>query len=496
MADCLRQRMFIVFLCLLSAAFSFEIGFNTVQSCKESNKYFQVSNLQCVDCNQATSPPTVDSSVISADGFSCTCKPGFYITEYFGGPTVTCSSCDRNKATSKDGWFCLSCQNGAKAVNGICDACPENRIAVERELNGGQRDPRTCLKCETGTALYQREGFCQKCPSCGISFNDPVKPKMFEITYDNGVELESAFFAQNFVIAKKLCRDKLNYTACQLLGNLCVMLDYKNEVDNACREYLDLVNSPPGGQKKVQSKEGVENANWPEYMPWLYYINSQQDADVELNSEDILIKFRTGQSLPFVLAVYTTNGTFLGLKTDVSELQLCQDRPSRVAAADKFATLYENKCDLSLADLWQQKKMLFYDLYFKVTSDTLYAAPLVLENFKERGSSVNKGDSFKSWKLLRRFFLVDNVSGRPKMANKNAKVTANEKQVIRIAEKVEIEFRLRNSKGQIFPPYIRIRYKTMTVNEDILKRKPVVSVSFRVNYQMDTSSISRDVKVM
>ena len=82
------------------------------------------------------------------------------------------------------------------------------------------------------------------------------------------------------------------------------------------------------------------------------------------------------------------------------------------------------------------------------------------------------------------------------MANKNAKVTANEKQVIRIAEKVEIEFRLRNSKGQIFPPYIRIRYKTMTVNEDILKRKPVVSVSFRVNYQMDTSSISRDVKVM
>ena len=274
------------------------------------------------------------------------------------------------------------------------------------------------------------------------------------------------------------------------------MLDYKNEVDNACREYLDLVNSPPGGQKKVQSKEGVENANWPEYMPWLYYINSQQDAEVELNSEDILIKFRTGQSLPFVLAVYTTNGTFLGLKTDVSELQLCQDRPSRVAAADKFATLYENKCDLSLADLWQQKKMLFYDLYFKVTSDTLYAAPLVLENFKERGSSVNKGDSFKSWKLLRRFFLVDNVSGRPKMANKNAKVTANEEQVIRIAEKVEIEFRLRNSKGQIFPPYIRIRYKTMTVNEDILKRKPVVSVSFRVNYQMDTSSISRDVKVM
>lgn len=82
------------------------------------------------------------------------------------------------------------------------------------------------------------------------------------------------------------------------------------------------------------------------------------------------------------------------------------------------------------------------------------------------------------------------------MANKNAKVTANEEQVIRIAEKVEIEFRLRNSKGQIFPPYIRIRYKTMTVNEDILKRKPVVSVSFRVNYQMDTSSISRDVKVM
>lgn len=472
---------------LLRPAFSFEIEFSTVQSCKDSDKYFQVSNLQCVACD--------GDKEVSSDGLSCTCKLGYFITEYFGGPTITCSLCGSNKVTSSDKWFCVSCQSGI-AVGGRCDPCPKNQVAVDRDLNGTIRSARLCLECVRGTSLQPTGGQCKRCPSCELSFSSVPTSRMFEITYDNGVELESAFFFQNFVIAKNLCKDKQNYTACQLLGNLCVMLDYKVETGNACGEYLDLVDNPPGGQKKVQSKEGVENANWLVHMPWLYYLNNQNDANVELNSEDIATEFKKGQSLGFVLAIYAANGTFLDLKMDIDELQMCQDRPSRLAAADTFATIYENSCHLPLNDLWQQENMKFYDLYFKSSSDTLYAVPLVVENFEERGSFVNEGDSFKSWKLHRRFFLVDNVSGKRKPTATGTTVSTTEDQVIRIAEKMEIILRLRNDKGQIFPPFVRIKYKTLTVNDDILKRNPDVSVSFKVDYQMDISSINSNIKVI
>ncbi|XP_028416781.1 LOW QUALITY PROTEIN: meckelin-like [Dendronephthya gigantea] len=157
-------------------------------------------------------------------------------------------------------------------------------------------------------------------------------------------------------------------------------------------------------------------------------------------------------------------------------------------AANKFATLYENSCDLNVSDLWQRQEMFFYDLYFKSSSTGLYAIPMVLENYKN-----NDEDSFKSWNLLRRFFLVDNLSGRPAVSG-DPKTDASADKVIRVAEMLQLHIRLRNGQGQIYPPYIKVRYKTIKLNDDILKRDPTVRVSFSVNYEMDTSSISQDVK--
>ena len=465
----------------------FEIDFKTIDSCKDEKKLFQISNLQCGECEDT-------SAIVSTDGFSCTCKIGFEISDYFGGTEISCTACPPGKVSSEDRRFCLSCQSGSSIVNGRCKDCSVNTIAVERNLNGAPNTTRQCLSCASGYALYPNsdQTFCKFCPSCSIPVNQPdAKLKVFQITY-NDVELESDFLFKNFATAKTLCNQRQNFTACQLLGNMCVMLDYKRSSGNPCDEYLNMVSSPPGGQTKVQSKGGEENANWPQYMPWLYYLNSQQDAEVELNEEDITIKFETEQSLPFVLAVYAANGSFVGLKTDIfSELQMCKDRISKLNAANKFATLYENSCDLKVSELWQQQEMYFYDLYFQSTSTSLYAIPLVLENYEN-----NNADSFKSWKLLRRFFLVDNLSGRPKTSSSDPKAAASADKVIRVAEMLQLNIRLRDGQGQIYPPYIKVRYTTIKINDDILKREPTVRVSFQVHYQMDTSSASRDVKVV
>jgi meckelin len=487
-----RYFALLLFLCtklfFLYPVTLFEIDFNTNDSCKDDKKFFQISNLQCGQCDPAK------NIIVSDDGFSCTCKAGYKISQYFGGPSVDCIACPSGEVPSEDKWFCLACQTTVNS-NGRCDECGENTKAVERELNGTPKSRRECLSCAAtpasatvsspNYAIYpdSAQGFCKVCPSCGVSIPTLT---ITEITYDNDVKVESDFLVKNFATATTLCLQKQNFTACQLLGNMCVMLDYKQEDDNPCKEYLNMVNNPPLGQGKVQGKQGEENANWPEYMPWLYYRNSHQDAEVELNEEDITIEFETGQSLPFILAAYSANGMFVGYKTDIfGELQMCKDRTTKLDAANKFATLYENSCDLNVSKLWQQQEMYFYDLYFRSSTTNLYAIPLVLENYEN-----NNADSFKSWKLLRRFFLVDNLSGRPKNSDPNAD------NVIRVAEMIQLNIRLRNGQGQIYPPYIKVRYTTIKLNEDILKRDPTVHVTFQVLYKMDTSSISQDVKVI
>ena len=477
--------LYIVFVSL-SPVTLFEIDLKTIKDCKDENKFFQISNLQCGNCENNL------GKVVSVDGLSCTCKVGYHISEYFGGPTVKCDPCGSNQATSEDKRFCLSCQNGKASINGRCEDCPANTKAIERDLYGAKKTTRLCRPCARNTALYPEtnQPFCKVCPSCNLAVTQITNTKAYDISYDNGINIESEFLMKHFPMAKTYCEDKQNFTACQLLGNMCVMLDYKLANDNPCQEYSDLVDNPPGGQTKVESKGGEENANWPIYMPWLYYKKSQQDPEVELDKEDILIKFNTEQALPFVLAVYAANGTFVGLKDNIDDLQMCNDRASKLTAANKFATLYENSCDLKVSELWEQYKMFFYDLYFTSTDSSRYAVPLVLENYEN-----NKADSIKSWKLLRRFFLVDNLSGRPEPSS-DPKATASADKVIRVAEMVRLSIRLRNSEGKIYPPYIKVRYKSIKLNDDILKREPTVQVSFQVHYEMDTSSISQDVKVI
>ena len=455
----------------------FEIDFKTIEGCKDEKKFFQISNLQCGDCEEAS------GKTVSADGLSCTCKTDYFISQYFGGPEISCTRCSPGQVSSEDKWFCISCPAG-----GTCD-CPVNTKTVERELDGTQKTTRECLTCASTSsrkfALYPSsdQAFCKYCPSCTVPIPSLPDTKVLEITYDNEVKLESDFLVRNFATAKTLCEVKKNLTACQLLGNMCVMLDYKLDGDNPCQGYQDVLKN---NGEKVRSKDGVQNVNWAIFMPWLYYTNNQ--PEVELNKEDITRKFETEQAVPFVLAVYAANGSFVGLKTNIfSELQMCTDRASKLNAANKFATLYENSCDLNVGKLWEQQEMYFYDLYFQSSSTTLYATPLVLENYKD-----NNAESFKSWELLRRFFLVDNLSGRPKTSGSDPKASADK--VIRVAELIQLNIRLRNGQGQIYPPYIKVRYTSIKLNDDILKRDPTVRVSFQVHYEMDTSSISQNVK--
>ena len=494
-----------------------KISYSDPSKCKE-NQYFQFSSLQCKDCETNLNR--------SRDGLSCVCNNGYRFIRNDGGPNVECTACNPLEVASLDGWSCIKCRQDSDYdyATRTCKTCDSGSQAFDRQQNGAFFSDKR-LRCKTCTNDTQPNALQGKCGRCdqnvirvtdslpaAISCKCPVAdtrapgststinvvstggmcfstatttlisdtfPSMFTVSFPQK-SVESVFFKQNLRAAQAVCKNNKNFTACQLLGNLCVLYMYNEDNyqntrisdTDACKEFL-LISQDSSVRNFVSRL-----ADWPAFMPWLYY---KADTAIEaLDKSDITTVYNKGQSFRFALAVHTANGTFLGIRNDTLNLQLCADKPSKMNAAYSFSTSYSISCSISVSNLLNSKT-LFYDLYFFTSETELYAVPLLVENYKSGSTYVNQGNDRSKWKLTRRFFLVDNLSGRTQLDRAPS--------LLRYAEKIELKFRLRNTNGQIYPPYMKIKYGSVEAS------KSSVKVSFDVTYEMDTATITKNVEV-
>ena len=498
----MARKLLILFVLLLwsfpSLSIDFSIPYMTPQVC-EPNQYFQFSSLRCMDCETPGQKPAEDL-------LSCICETGYKTTSYNGGPEVNCDKCDStglsNSTSSFDGSFCINCPQNV----GNCQSCPANFFASDRSQDGRRLTTRRCISCvgDTIATVAIEKPTCQRCHSSFFIFNDtfcsdcnsvdgyttsggicfldtilqPLSGVNDKVKYSDK-EILSSFFQQHLKAAQILCRDNSNFTACQLLGNLCVMLEYTESGDDACKLFTDLVDS--------KSADGVvndDNRDWPVVMPWLFYQNSVADAPEALDKKDITKQFQSSEEMSFILAVFALNGSFIGFEEGLDVLQLCKDRPSKMAAALKFATTYKSTCSVAVKDLINQPAFL-YDMYL-VLDQILYPVPLLVENYLSGNEKVNEGTDRTKWKLTRRFFIVDNLIGRSD--NQALKW-------IRYPEKVELSIRVRSTDGEIYPPLLRVRYKALDVQDEEIKNGNQ-DVSFAVTYEMDISKVEKDTEVL
>ena len=300
--------------------------------------------------------------------------------------------------------------------------------------------------------------------------------------------VNSFFFSDNLIAAQSVCKQNSNLTACQLLGNLCVLLDYNRELadgrgstTDACKEYIKIMDE----KTKQETVHKIED--WAPTLPWLYYKISVKDALEVLQSRDLTAKYVANQELTYVLAMYTLNGSFVGLKNGTDMIQPCKDRPSKLAAASRFATNYQSSCLVTVQDLMSMP-MYFFDMYLITENGELYPIPVLDENFVDGEASVNAESDKSKWMLTRRFLLVDNLVGKNR---ENQPL-----QQLRYAEDIELVISLRSSDGEIFPPLLRIKYGFVDVTDkDVDYSKVTKTVSFSVSYEMDTDKIREDTLV-
>lgn len=438
---------------------------------------------------------------------------GYKMVENKGGLSIDCEKCNNvgsvNLTSSLDGSFCVNCPNGVgfNIKTGTCNSCPADSVATDRSRNGTRFSTRECVACVGDTTPDGEEmQACRRCHSSflldndtcsdctakgsgylisgGVCFDETALIKeansMNKVKYGDK-SFDSAFFRSNLRASQALCKADSNFTACQLLGNLCVLLDYVGGGNDACKLYTDLVNSksPIGVVNEV-------NRDWPVVMPWLFYELSASDAPEVLDKKEITKKFERSEAVNFILAVYTLNGSFIGYENGLDTLQMCKDRPSKMAAASKFATTYRSSCSIAVEDL-KKTPMFLYDM-FLVLDKKLYPVPVLMENYVDGGDNVNEGSDRDLWKLTRRFYVVDNLIGISPDGNQKL-------QYIRYSSKIELNIRLRSSNGEIYPPMLRIKYKTLDLNDED-ESKGDKELSFAVTYEMDTSKIKKDTEVL
>ncbi|KAK3540968.1 hypothetical protein QTP86_007693 [Hemibagrus guttatus] len=445
----------------------FSISFSQPSDCAVQN-YFDISSLTCVKCGP--------NQVRSKSGVSCECQTGFKVLNSNGG-YITCQKCpDTKPGVTQDGYECIKCPGGL-GEDGKCQ-CPEDSVLVERNVNGiplqealcelcngtepafsfpdtkGDR----CVRCQESFINTSQSCKCGSKPTGGMCFPPNSLPTSVVATINFaqlGLAVTSAWFSDFLYSSAAACLLFTNRTACQALGNMCVMNMHSSSTisNDACGLYNTIYRAT------AAQGNNQDNPYWRINLPWLYY----------------------GEQPGLALRVLQTDPLPVGFSFKGTN-KLCPDTPTRQQAAYTFGTAYKQSCVLSVSDLLAAySEPLFYDV-FMVQQNTagderLLAVPILNLNLQLNGQFVNQASDMNSWYLTRRLMMMDTLSGREKSLTTIPRV-------IRVASNLKIRFQLvpNTQKGQVYTPLMTVSYSDILITDP---DKQTVAVSFSLEYEMD-----------
>ena len=128
------------------------------------------------------------------------------------------------------------------------------------------------------------------------------------------------------------------------------------------------------------------------------------------------------------------------------QLNLCPLNYDDVLNMMKFGAVTESYCEFDLSQLFDQANLpneanYFFDLFIMDRNKNLIDVPVLIRNLRnKKGELINTGTTISdSWRLVRRFFVYDTVSGisLPDGYKKNADPT-----IVRWASDIKMKITL------------------------------------------------------
>lgn len=308
---------------------------------------------------------------------------------------------------------------------GQCDLCaPKQRKSP---------DGLGCV-CVPGLNGTNEQPLPINCPACS---NLPATT-LWETTY-----LDTSFLA---------CNNTCNETACQVLTNMVIL------------EAFSLQNRAYDLYMKTKAQD----------LPKLWYGRTGMAFPQ--------VSFGKSSKVYFKVIKYNARGDFLGWE-DVKggTLQLCLDSESVLDAAFVFGTSYSQSCALEVSDLLHRiPEPIFYEMFLAFVDEKGNARlwPVPIEN----PAIQTSGQASLNSRALRRFFLVDGLSGRQSnLSNPPAYVT--------VAAKLLISINLPTNSPGDNPPF------QMTVKYAKQDSVGIVQVSFSVSYIQDSETAQQTTNI-
>ena len=183
-----------------------------------------------------------------------------------------------------------------------------------------------------------------------------------------------------------------------------------------------------------------------------------------------------------------------------NQLQVCETTTDEIDRLSKFGTTIENACTIDLSRLTSENKEdhpsnvnMFYELYLEDFNGDLIDVPVLVKNFYDsNGDTPNTGDesSDTNWRLVRRFFLYDAISG---VEGEDAYAKGGISTVVRYPKSITLRIKLDPvNEEMIYTPLLVIEYRERS--KTIIENYALSDVSFTTEYAMDTTSFWKTTK--
>lgn len=252
---------------------------------------------------------------------------------------------------------------------------------------------------------------------------------------------------------------------CQLLANLCTLAHF-DPTSAPCIEY-DAIMELRG----VNVNFDVET--WGKGMAWLKYITPVGQAVCKDTSIKDTMTLNE-KHMKFVIAKYTFNGTFLGYHNLSTDLTYCRTTApnSHRGGGEASRTSWQifgasevikSTCDL---ELLLDEEMLFYEMYYLDSDNSMYPVPVRTTEFCPDGVCTVEypiDQCTITDTLFRRFFLFDTLGGIDEVSVDEEKPTIRNPTHVRYAKTISLEIRSQNANAaKLYAPILTINYNGLT----------------------------------
>ena len=325
--------------------------------------------------------------VQTLDGFDCTLcdatcqacqKNGGYRTDLNDDGTLILQA-DGITRTSR----CVTCNAASSLYTG--SSCISCKPLIFVETVTPTINSLTCTLTDTSYAVND-----------GLLFYKPgvttaTDPNYYNVAFDTDSSIVSNYYSANLLGVYRTCRtlSVRNSTACQALGNMCVLNVYASTTSSSNVDPCKAFNIIQNGGTTINSLYG-------QFMPWLFYLTTYgpyhtyytQSGTNDGSSQYIFLEFQnkcSAKNLAFYAAQYRLNGSLLSYDAiDISTLQLCNRYSTSFSEASQVnpfsATNYHQSCSIPASTLVDVgKSPIFYDMFLKFSaSSNLYPLPAII----------------------------------------------------------------------------------------------------------------------